>query len=123
MCFLKNEYNLNIRIVAIGGFHHCFGESYSGRTEIAMKKYIFNSEYVIDENENMSIVFSSDVEYVYVLQDIELRILKTFFKEKNIDEAVAEIGAFFSSESYRREECAEFINKLIEEGILIDAQD
>ncbi len=87
-----------------------------------MKTYIFNPEYVINENENMNVVFASDMECVYILKDIESIIVKTFFQAKNIDEAVAEISAFFTSNSFRREECIEFINNLIEEGILVDAQ-
>lgn len=47
-----------------------------------MKTYIFNPEYVINENENMNVVFASDMECVYILKDIESIIVKTFFQAK-----------------------------------------
>ena len=86
-----------------------------------MKSYIFNPEYVVCENDGASIVFTSNMEYVYVFKEVESIILKAFFQAKIIDEAIAEIRPLFSDESFMPKECVEFINILITEGVLIDA--
>ena len=88
-----------------------------------MVKYIFNPEYVINENEKMNVVFTSEMENIYVLKDVESIILKSFHQEKTIDEAVREIKTLFTYDTFNQEECIEFINTLIKEGVLVNAQD
>ena len=88
-----------------------------------MKSYIFNPEYVVCENNSTSIVFTSNMEYIYVFKEVESIILKVFFHATIIDEAVEKISSVFSDGSFMPQECLNFINVLITEGILIDAKD
>ena len=87
-----------------------------------MKKYIINPEYVTSRNENSNILFSSDMECVYVLKEVESIIVNTFLDPLSMNDAVEKLRTYFSIESFNAEECIEFINLLIEEKIIKDAQ-
>lgn len=85
-----------------------------------MCKYIFNPQYTIihNENEEVDFVFSSNMEQVYLLHKIELLILQCFSLPRTIEEAMVTIKLHFSSESFNIQECKEFIDSLINEGII-----
>lgn len=84
-----------------------------------MKKYYFNPQYVINETEKVTAIFTDNMEYIYILNDVEKIIVSKFIEPRSMDEAVKAISDCFCGETFKKDECEEFINKLIEQRIII----
>lgn len=91
-----------------------------------MSKYVINPEYIINEGDDTTVeakfVFTPNMEKIYVLQEVEATIVEAFTNAKSMDEAVAEIQSQFTPESFVAEECKEFIQKLLDAQILVNAE-
>ena len=84
-----------------------------------MNEYVINSEYNLTNNGENNIILTPDMGKVYILQEVETVILECFKVPISIDLAVANIQNKFSASSFDRNECINFINQLIETGILV----
>lgn len=84
-----------------------------------MERYVFNPEYIISNNDDTDIVFTPDMEKVYILREVESIIVKSFATAHTIDEAMDEIKKHFVPESFRSSECLEFIKEIIKYNILV----
>lgn len=88
-----------------------------------MEKYIINPEYTICENDETSVVLTSNMEYVYVLQEVESLIVKCFLKPQTINEAIVAIRDSFTLDSFDKAECETFISEIIKSSIIVLADD
>lgn len=86
-----------------------------------MEKYVFNSDFTINNSGKTDLVFTSQMEKIYVLQEIESIIVKSFEEPITIDEAVGRIKTQFTPESFVLKECLEFIDKIIDCNIIVNA--
>ena len=88
-----------------------------------MKKYIINPEYTICENEEVEVVLTSNMQQVYVLQNVESLIVKCFSAPQTIKNAIATIRESFTVESFNALECEIFIQEIIDASIIVLADD
>ena len=88
-----------------------------------MEKYIINPEYTICENDEINVVLTSNMQHVYVLQDVESIIVKSFLTPKAIKEAMVTIRETFTLDSFNVLECESFISEIINAGIIVLADD
>lgn len=88
-----------------------------------MEKYIINPEYTICENDEMDVVLTSNMEHIYVLQDVESVIVKCFLTPKTIEEAMVTIRESFTWDSFNVLECENFVSEIINARIIVLADD
>ena len=81
-------------------------------------KYIFNKSLEINELDDQNVIFTPNMEKVYILGNVESVIIREFFVPISIDSAIQKISTFFDS-NFCPEDCREDIDKLITEKILI----
>lgn len=84
-----------------------------------MDKYVFNPDYIISNNKETDIIFTPNMDKVFILQEIESLIVNCFNSPLSIDEAISKIKPQFTDSSFSLTECIEFINKIIEFKIII----
>lgn len=88
-----------------------------------MEKYIINPEYTICENDKIDVVLTSNMQHIYVLQDVESKIVKCFLTPKTIKEAMVTIREIFSLDSFNVLECENFVSEIINASIIVLADD
>lgn len=84
-----------------------------------MNKYYINPNYVINQTEDFYTIFTENVDKVFILHDLESKILLTFNEPMSIEIAVNIISKNFSEETFNKSECIQYINELIKNRILI----
>lgn len=83
-----------------------------------MVVYIINPEYVLNEMDDQILLFTANMEKIYIFNVIEQIILLAFVEPTTIKQAVELIREHFCS--FKENECIEYIDKLISENILTE---
>lgn len=80
--------------------------------------YILNPTFVLNFTDDYNIIFTPNMEKIYVLGEVENIIVNAFINPISINDAISKICLNFTSSTFKEAECLEFIHKLIEEEIL-----
>lgn len=88
-----------------------------------MKRYLFNPEYTICNNEGADFVLTPDMTQIFILKEIESVVVHCFMEPKAMDEAIHKISGIFTQASFVPSECEKFIRDLIEANVLILSDD
>ena len=88
-----------------------------------MKKYIINPDYRICQNNDVSIVLTSDMTNIYVLGAVEYLIVSCFESAISEESAIDIIKKKFTEESFDENECKDFIGELFDNNILVLVDD
>lgn len=83
-----------------------------------MAVFVINPEYVVNEMDDSIVLFTADMEKIYIFNDVEKIILNAFVDSIDLRHAVKEISAQFNS--FDENECIEYIEKLISERVLVE---
>lgn len=88
-----------------------------------MKKYVFNPEYSICQNDEIDVILTSNMEDVFVLQNVESIVVRCFLVPQTIKEAIMMIRNYFVVDSFNELECENFISEMIDSHIIVLADD
>ena len=82
-------------------------------------KYIINQDFDKIDDDNKTILFTGNVDNVYILNEIETQIWKLFTNSCTINEAYIRFNTSTSQINIKKEDFNGFIEQLITKRILI----
>ena len=86
-------------------------------------KYIANQNFDKIDDEEKVILFTENVDNVYILNEIETQIWRLFSDFSDMNEAYVKFGALINQVKVTKEDFCDFVEQLIEKGVLISSND
>ena len=86
-------------------------------------KYIANQNFDKIDDEKKVILFTENVDNVYILNEIEMKIWRLFSDFSDINDAYVKFGALINQVKVTKEDFYDFVEQLIEKGVLISSND